>query len=101
MGILRMLLAISVLASHLHGKSIFGFRLIYGNLAVQCFFMISGFYMALVLNEKYTRRTDYIPFLLQRCLRLYPAYFFVLFLTLVVEGLLYFCSEKPVTDAGG
>jgi len=90
-----MLLAISVLASHLHGKSIFGFRLVYGSLAVQCFFMISGFYMALVLNEKYNRRSDYIPFLMQRFLRLFPAYFCVLLLTVLLEGVLTICYGKP------
>jgi peptidoglycan/LPS O-acetylase OafA/YrhL len=52
MGLLRMLLAFSVLTSHMHGRGIFGFRILSGGLAVECFFMISGFYMALVLNEK-------------------------------------------------
>ena len=96
MGLLRMLLAFSVLTAHMHGKGIFGFRLLYGNLAVQCFFMISGFYMALVLNEKYVRASDYMPFLRQRVLRLFPACFFVFILMLVVEGIVSLAAGKPL-----
>ncbi len=90
-----MLLAISVLASHLHGKSIFGFASSTAASRSSAFFMISGFYMALVLNEKYNRRSDYISFLMQRFLRLFPAYFCVLLLTVLLEGLLTICSGKP------
>ncbi|MCE0521455.1 MAG: acyltransferase [Methylacidiphilales bacterium] len=96
MGLLRMLLAFSVLTAHMQGKNILGFRLIYGNLAVQCFFMISGFYMALVLNEKYFRPGDYMPFLRQRVLRLFPACFFVLILMLVIEGIVSLAAGKPL-----
>lgn len=96
MGLLRMLLALSVLTAHMHGKSILGFRLLYGNLAVQCFFMVSGFYMALVLNEKYNRPGDYIPFLWQRLLRLFPAYLVVLVLTLLIELLISWCAGQPL-----
>ena len=50
MGVLRCLLALSVLLVHdLDGW----FKLIDGVAAVQCFYLISGFYMALVLNERY------------------------------------------------
>ena len=50
MGVLRYLLALSVLLVH----DVDGwFKLIDGAAAVQCFFLISGFYMALVLNERY------------------------------------------------
>jgi len=96
MGLLRLLLALSVVTAHLHGRGIFGFRLLYGNLAVQCFFMISGFYMALVLNEKYNKPGDYLPFIWQRILRIYPAYLVVLILTLLVEGLVSLAAAKPV-----
>jgi peptidoglycan/LPS O-acetylase OafA/YrhL len=95
MGLLRMMLALSVLTAHMHGRSIFGFRLLYGNLAVQCFFMISGFYMALVLNEKYNRAGDYFPFIWQRILRLFPAYLGVVLLTLVAEGILSMAARTP------
>jgi len=95
MGVLRLLLALSVLTAHMKGKSIFGFRLLYGDQAVECFFMVSGFYMALVLNEKYDRPGDYLPFLWQRILRLYPAYLIVLFLTIVTLGLVSLAAGSP------
>jgi peptidoglycan/LPS O-acetylase OafA/YrhL len=41
--------------------------------AVSVFFVISGFYMTLILNEKYTA---YGPFIANRLLKLYPAYLF-------------------------
>ena len=100
MGVLRLLLALSVLVAHMHGEGIFGFRLLYGNLAVECFFMISGFYMALVLNEKYNRSSDYLPFLWQRVLRLFPAYLTVLLVTLLVEGILSLAAGAPIKAYG-
>jgi len=95
MGLLRLLLALSVLTAHMKGGNIFGFRLIYGNEAVECFFMISGFYMALVLNEKYNQRGDYFPFLWQRVLRLYPVYLVVFLTTLVTLGVVSFAAGQP------
>jgi len=86
MGILRLLLAVSVLCAHLHGKAVLGFRFLNGDLAVQCFYMISGFYMALVLNQKY-RPGQYAFFLCQRYLRLWPTYVFIALLGLAGECL--------------
>jgi peptidoglycan/LPS O-acetylase OafA/YrhL len=68
MGFLRFFLALSVAVWHLPGTP---FKLLYPCVAVICFFMISGFYMAMVLTEKYNRPRD---FYWSRFLRLYPAY---------------------------
>jgi peptidoglycan/LPS O-acetylase OafA/YrhL len=57
------------------------------SIAVECFYMISGFYMALILNEKYVLKGDYPIFLQQRFFRLYPTYFTVFFLYLVYEAI--------------
>ena len=71
MGVLRCLLALSVLLVH----DVDGwFKLIDGAAAVQCFFLISGFYMALVLNERYA---DLGSFYFNRALRLLPTYWAV------------------------
>ena len=51
MGTIRLLLAISVVIAH--SNPFFGQRLWEGEIAVELFFIISGFYMALILNEKY------------------------------------------------
>ncbi len=76
MGILRVILALSVLASH--SSPLFS-TLIGGGLAVKVFFAISGFYMALILTEKYANLK---LFFTNRLLRLYPTYSFVLVCTL-------------------
>src|SRR5690606_33812821 len=60
--------------------------IIAGPFAVQMFFVISGFYMALVLNEKYTERSPY-RFYLARLLRLWPAYIVVLSAVLLYRGI--------------
>ena len=81
MGILRLLLALSVIADHTSG--FFGNHLVGGPTAVQSFYLISGFYMALVLNGKYNFAGSYWPFIIQRILRLYPLYILILISTLV------------------
>ena len=71
MGILRLFLALTVLDWHYQfaGAPIFPFSFA----AVACFFVISGFYMALILNEKYQINTGGISlFYANRLLRLYP-----------------------------
>jgi peptidoglycan/LPS O-acetylase OafA/YrhL len=77
LGTLRVALAMAVLISHL---PLVSWKILGGGLAVQCFFIISGFYMALILGEKYrdTRR-----FYSNRLLRLMPTYFVVTFLGMV------------------
>lgn len=85
MGFLRLILAISVIFSHAPDM-VPGWRpLIGGELAVQIFFMISGFYMSLVLADKYREpdgRVALRRFWLARAMRIYPAYWIVLALTL-------------------
>ena len=59
MGIIRLLLALAVLLAHVENAPAFLLRFIPGSLAVQCFYIISGFYMALVLNGKYSSKRDF------------------------------------------
>lgn len=54
-----------------------------GDIAVQSFFVVSGFYMAMVLREKYAPGTYWL-FVSNRLLRLWPAYAVVLVLSLMV-----------------
>lgn len=96
MGALRLFLAVSVLAGHLrYGRGIFGLSFLGGGFAVQCFFIISGFYMALVLNEKYNYQGSYWHFIQQRFLRLYPLYLVVAILILAVEGFITHVTAQP------
>lgn len=48
-------------------------------LAVEAFFVISGFYMALILEEKYTGPGGLRGFYKNRILRIYPAYYAIVF----------------------
>ena len=54
-----------------------------GPVAVQTFFIISGFYMSLILNEKYAH-SSLFTFYTNRFFRLYPTYILVLFFSFVV-----------------
>jgi len=82
MGLLRLLLALSVVIAHT--TNIFGYSLLGARMSVQAFFIISGFYMALVINEKYSLiKNSYKLFITNRFLRIYPIYLVVLVITLV------------------
>ncbi|MBO9670537.1 MAG: acyltransferase [Sphingobium sp.] len=68
MGLIRLLLALAVLLSHIPAATV---HFIGGGTAVQAFFVVSGFYMSLVLSGKYRDRRT---FWTNRLLRLAPAY---------------------------
>lgn len=75
MGFFRILFALIVLGGHLK-SSLFFFN---GELAVKSFFVISGFYMSLILNEKYINKNkSYLLFITNRILRIYPIYLLIL-----------------------
>ena len=73
MGCFRLFLALSVVAGHTSSK-VFGLPTIGASEAVSLFFVISGYYMSMVINTKYfyaPKRTFYIS----RILRIFPMYF--------------------------
>lgn len=76
-GVLRFLLAVAVIIAHSY--PIFGYSYLNGLTAVESFFIISGFYMALA-NHKYHHFTK---FYFSRFLRIYPQYYLILGLTLI------------------
>jgi peptidoglycan/LPS O-acetylase OafA/YrhL len=69
MGMLRVMLAMAVVLTHLPPAA---YKFINGALAVQTFYIISGFYMALVLDGKYKSAGVFYS---NRLLRLFPSYF--------------------------
>ena len=81
-----MLLAIAVISLHT-GTDVFGMPGLsgFGFAAVNVFFVISGFYMAMILTEKYTSANPWV-FYKSRLLRLFPAYFIGVLLGLIVTG---------------
>ncbi len=87
MGLLRLLLACSVAVGHAGG--LFGVRLVNGLTAVESFFVISGFYMSMVIHEKYSRHDRwYRLFWTSRYLRLAPLYVLVSATTVVASTLI-------------
>ena len=89
MGLLRLILAFSVIFGHTIANDHFFFHpffFINASAAVVCFFTVSGFYMAYVINEKYKFVGGWRKkFLFNRCLRMYPAYYLFLALYLVFQ----------------
>ena len=75
MGTLRLLLALSVVLFHSEPFWLGDNRLVGGVLAVESFFLISGFYMALVLSARYRERLG--DFFWNRLVRLFPLYWAV------------------------
>ncbi len=82
MGALRVILALAVVIGH--SDAFLGLRLTGGLVAVEIFFIISGFYMALILDTKYTGPGSYRLFMSNRLLRLLPVYWAVAALTVTV-----------------
>jgi peptidoglycan/LPS O-acetylase OafA/YrhL len=65
-----------------------------GVIAVELFFIISGFYMALILNEKYNTPSTTIIFYKNRFLKLFPIYWTILILTITVSIASFFIFGK-------
>lgn len=86
MGIFRILLAICVLIFHTGNTNIFNLHFMDGRVAVFCFFVISGFYMEMILAQKYTEeklgKSYLLRFYMSRFWRLYPAYILIACITL-------------------
>lgn len=77
MGIFRLLLAICVLL--VHAQQYFGIYGVYGDAAVQTFYIFSGFYIALIMHEKYVGMArPWKLFYENRILRLAPTFFLLL-----------------------
>lgn len=83
MGALRFVLALSVVLWHVDG--IAGHMLIAGDVAVQTFYVISGFFMSMVLSEKYVGTGALRLFYGNRLLRIFGIYLPVLILTVGVH----------------
>jgi peptidoglycan/LPS O-acetylase OafA/YrhL len=80
LGVFRTILALLVVGSHLHAFGGAAF-------AVKSFFIISGFYMALVINTRY-HALPVSSFYMSRLLRLLPLYWAVGVLTFLAEMML-------------
>lgn len=101
MGLLRLLLALSVIIGH--SGSVLGYVLLPAQFSVLVFFILSGFYMSLVINEKYDLMTEGVKtFYKNRFIRLYPTYFVVLAATIAIQNVFQeqnvFFNPSPKLD---
>src|SRR5262249_60341349 len=65
-----------------------------GAVSVQCFYIISGFFIAMILNEKYVGSSDKYLFYSNRFLRIFPLYWIFLVLAFVVGIAAYAVAHK-------
>ena len=87
MGLIRVILAYSVVLGH--SASIHGYFIVPAYTAVTLFFIVSGFYMAMVLAEKYTGENRRREFYSNRVLRLYPTYVISVVLMIAAQSYLH------------
>jgi peptidoglycan/LPS O-acetylase OafA/YrhL len=92
MGAIRLMLALAVVFAHTN--TTFGLLAMGGELAVRCFFMVSGFYMALILSEKYVGHNARKTFWVNRALKIYPAYWLVLVITIGYTWVVYLSNSS-------
>jgi peptidoglycan/LPS O-acetylase OafA/YrhL len=93
MGLLRIFLALAVVAAHV--GPLLGLRFFGGGvMAVETFYMLSGFYMALVLTTRYRGRTR--DFYFNRFLRLFPVYWMLTLASFALAGLYWLVVGHPV-----
>lgn len=83
MGTVRFLLALCVVAGHTTSNGILGITLLSGTTAVQSFYVISGFLITMVLNER-TGYRNLANFYLSRYVRLWPTYIVVAVASLIL-----------------
>lgn len=89
MGLLRLLLALAVVAAHAGPPGgVAWLEMTGGPRSVQVFYVISGFYMTLILTEKYVGEGSTAAFARSRLLRLVPMFLVVLATTVLVAFVL-------------
>ncbi len=101
MGLFRLILAIAVVLAHI--AETFGkdstiltrenlHILVWSGHAVFAFFIISGFYITMILHERYSQLTNgKRSFYLNRALRIYPVHFVIL----AIYAAIYLTSGQP------
>jgi peptidoglycan/LPS O-acetylase OafA/YrhL len=90
MGILRLFLALCVIAGHAQAPIFGAIGPAWSTYAVLVFFIISGFYMAMVMDTKY-KWGPIREFYISRALRIYPVYW----AALIFSAILLFICKYP------
>jgi peptidoglycan/LPS O-acetylase OafA/YrhL len=100
MGLLRLTLAVVVFISHFANIQKFD-TFISGALAVRIFYLISGFYIQFIISQYDDQERWRKKFYLSRLLRLFPAYYIILILTVWLNGTTCnsFCTSMVINNA--
>jgi len=89
---------VTIILGHIY--SIFGFRyyeFLSSPIAFESFFILSGFYMAMVWQNDYSRMPGgFKKFLYKRVFRIFPLYWLVLVTSVVISLITYFTSNNPL-----
>jgi peptidoglycan/LPS O-acetylase OafA/YrhL len=96
MGTLRTTLALSVVIWHCGGM--YGWFPFNGTACVTLFFIISGFYMALILNRKYVGSGSTFVFWSNRFLRLWPCFVVSILITIPLRPGVPAEAVQTITD---
>jgi peptidoglycan/LPS O-acetylase OafA/YrhL len=99
MGLLRFMLALAVASGHAGGFFAADiYPIVAGNIAVQIFYMISGFLIALILSGKYadTPQGNWI-FYTNRAVKIYVPYLAILAVTVVVSLVSWAMAGSPLS----
>lgn len=94
MGFIRTFLAIAVVIGH--STPVFGYFGVPPEVAVRIFFIVSGFYMSLILSEKYLGSSGVRAFYVGRFLRIYPIYYAALVLMVLAYFGTRFSSSEVI-----
>lgn len=99
MGTLRFFLAVSIVVAH--AGPVFGVSLADPRVAIQMFYLMSGFSMAMVWEGRYAAsRRPALTFFRSRALRIYPLYFVVLILTVLLSIYAWLALDRhPISTA--
>lgn len=93
LGVMRFFLASCVVAFHLTASINY-----LGQFSVNCFYVISGFLITLILNKTYN--FEGIRFAINRFLRLFPTYYFFIPIGLIIILLMPHANEFHVSWTG-
>jgi peptidoglycan/LPS O-acetylase OafA/YrhL len=95
MGTLRLLLAVAVVLAHIAGIR---YVITGGETSVQCFYMISGFFIAMILDQKYNKKGDLKLFYSNRFIRIFSVYWVFLLIAFCLAILARFATHHGTVE---
>ena len=95
MGLFRLLLAVAVLLQHVSGCT---YVMTGGTTSVQTFYVVSGFFIAMILEGKYNRRDQLWLFYSNRALRIFATYWLFAVAAVLVQAAAHLALHRSIFD---